>query len=132
VVLMARSERAADGLEKLKSGELRRRAAEGDPDGEVVLAEMDLPQPMALAVRRRLGGSPVSRPTDFRAEATDRDEHDIERKIAEARQFLTTLTGHEPQYLASSQTFIVEANGSQLREIAHHPLFTAIWPNRKA
>lgn len=115
---------------KFKSEDLRRHAAEGVSDSEVVLVEIDLPRPTVRKMARPTGGGEVTRSKNLVLDSPDEDVSETNRKVADARKFLTVLTGSEPRFLASSQVFIVEANGRQLGEIAKHPLVAAIWPNR--
>ncbi len=108
-------------MRKLKSAELQARASKASDDSEVVLVEIDIPKPRLTK----------SKSGSFAIETSMEEEAETQHKIADTQRFLSGLTGSEPTYLSSSQVFITEVNGHQLRDIAQHPLVAAVWPNRK-
>lgn len=117
-------------LQKVRSADLQANAMDESEDVETVIVELDVPTPTisfegpssaAIGARSAMFG--------VLAAADDDDGKDI--IIEKARRLLREVTGGEPRYLRAADSFVVAANGRQLRAIAASPLVQAVWPNRK-
>jgi hypothetical protein len=117
-------------IEKIRSEELRTKAMAGDSRPSIVIVELDLPQPKIEAISPSERTS-IGRPS-FRFSQTADESADITHRVAQSSSDIERIIGKPPErFLATSGTFIVEANGEQIRNIAKLPTVSAIWPNTK-
>ena len=119
-------DRSSDALRKIRSEDLRDIARDESSERQTIIVELDLPVPQIIP------------PSRFRSLAGDRQmfmsaskKDDSDAIIDKARRRLTEMLGREPKFLRSSHSFIVDADGAQIREIAELPSVHAIWPNRQ-
>ncbi len=117
-----------DAIEKVRSEELRREMASAASEPRVVVVELDLPKGRVEAVphdsrdvfgrvRFRVGTMPPSGAT-------------TEQRIDETRRAIEEITGRPAdRFFRSSGSFVIEANGRQIRRVAELPSVAAIWPN---
>lgn len=108
-------------LEKIRSADLRRDAEAERGERRVVIVEIEAPRP-TLYARPAMVGLPGRRSLGIRAA----EPVDLAAVTAEITQAL----GRDPgRFLASSNSFIVDANGPDILRLAHLPSVAAIWPN---
>ncbi|WP_375461354.1 hypothetical protein [uncultured Enterovirga sp.] len=122
----------ATELGKIRSEQLRDEAASGTMAGpHTVILEIDVPGPSLEVLSPRLGmgfGTPAFRI----GPAADDKPADAERVVHRVGGEIERIIGRTPEtFLASSGTFVVDATGPQLRELAKIPAITAIWPNTR-
>ena len=94
-----------------------------------LLVELDIPRPRVRVERdlSRVGlpGSAVGVvPLDKHAQAEAR------KRIDEARELISEVTGEQPPWLDSAGAFVVEADSDQLARLADSPLVRRIYLNR--
>ena len=125
---MHRSDDQGHGLEKIRSQALRREALSDGGPTVVVVVEVDLPHATIDVVPP--GTGEVSGASGYRFLASEPDPEQVDRRVNDARAGIQSITGKRPEtYLASSGTFVIEANGEQIRHIAELPSVAAIWAN---
>lgn len=112
-------------LAKLRSG-LEADVLRGRRDAQTVIVELDLPLPRIALAAKRSGLTVGYRP--LRIEAAEGRPEIVD---AVRRDLARVLGSATAQYLSSSNAFIVDATGPQLREIAHIDGVKAIWPNTR-
>jgi hypothetical protein len=109
-------------MDKFRSVDLREDALQSASLTQTVLVEVGVPLPK-VSLSTRSGITP-GRPM-FKVSSGSQTESvdDVRRELEEA-------LGHKTErYLPSSRTFVVEATGQELLQIAQVPSVVAIWPN---
>lgn len=117
-------------LQKVRSADLQANAMDESEDVETVIVELDVPTP-TLSFEAPSSAAIGGRSARFSVLAAATDEAGKDIIIEKARLLLRDVTGGEPRFLRAADSFIVTANGRQLRAIAASPLVQAVWPNRK-
>ena len=115
-------------FDKIRSESLREDARSESPSPRTVIVEVDVPVPrVAAAPAGRGGRGTFSHKRRFRLVAPDAD---LDDGIAAVRQALADVVGGPAgRYLPTSNAFIVDMTGKQLRQIAAMPMVRAIYPN---
>jgi hypothetical protein len=117
----------ASVLEKIQSNDLRAAVAREAEAPRTVIVELDLPMPKLRTV------APGNRHGTGRAcfsFAPAETGPEIGARIADSSRHIAEIIGRPPEtFLESSASFVVEATGSQIGQIAEMPAVSAIWPN---
>ncbi|WP_298961988.1 hypothetical protein [uncultured Methylobacterium sp.] len=118
-------------LEKIRSGDLRDEVAAETPNPRTVIVELDLPA-AKLEMTSPPGPGGVGRPR-FRFEPqSPSTTSEIDGRIASLSNGIAEILGRPPEtFLATSGSFVIEANGEQIGRIARMPTVSAIWPNTR-
>jgi hypothetical protein len=115
---------------KIPNEELLRHAIEQSPEQASVLIELELPARQVDF--RRVGNQGVDHYFPGRVIAeTPEQREEVERKTAEARDFLEQVLDAPPHWLSAARAFVADVNGTQLQQLARSPLIKAIRPNRR-
>ncbi|WP_157091463.1 hypothetical protein [Methylobacterium nodulans] len=95
----------------------------------VAVVEVSLPNPkLEPVIPRSSGDVRVSR---FQLVGPEPDPEEVNRRVNDVRRAIEEITGKPPEnFLASSGSFVIEANGKQLLRVADLPNVAAIWPNK--
>lgn len=119
---MTMTETKRQAMDKFRSVDLREDALQAASLVQTVLVEIGVPLPQVSLSTR--SGITQGRPM-FKVNSAP--QADI---VDDVRRQLEEVLGHKTErYLPSSRTFVVEANGQELLQIAQVPSVVAIWPN---
>ncbi len=116
-------------MNKIKDDELRRIVAEDSNEQVGVIIELDLPHPQVKVGQVNRGGVIINIPLAV-SPYSEEEEDAIEKRIAEAREFLEETLTSPPRWLRAAHSFVARVTPEQIRTIATKPFIKAIWPNR--
>ncbi len=120
----------AAALEKIQSQDLKRDAAQAGSQPHTVIVELDIPMGKIEAAIPKSRTYPGPPKLSIAPPPTSPDE--IERRVSETATAIEKITGKAPEtFFSTSGSFVVVANGEQLRSIATLSWVAAIWPNTR-